>query len=233
LADFISDFRKRWPNETLLDEGQQKNLAYFSVGDSSFAIELRYRPVPQGVTDEALPSAIRHWRSAKKDLASNLAHLAIATSLVDGKGLDSACALTRVVVALLSVTDSIGACWLNGPVLHTAESFVGIATQMFAAGVPPLILWIGVYWAEEEGTLHTKGMRQFEAPEIVIAQQAQPSPELVAYLFNVAHYVLISERPILDGETMDGPKGVCRIETIRGGNYPDRRALLLIPVRPS
>jgi Domain of unknown function (DUF4261) len=230
LADFVSDFRKRWPVDPLVGEGQQGNCASFAVGHVRCAIELRYAPIPRGVTDAALPGSIRHWPQAEEELASHQAQLKIATVLERGMDLGPACALTKILVALLSVTDSIGVCWLNGPVLHSARTFIAIATEMFGVGVPPLILWVGVHWKPKEHIVHTTGMLQFEAPEILLAQQKRPSPELVEYLFEVANYVLTSGKELLDGETMDGPGGVLRIESVRGSD-PSRRALVLVPMR--
>lgn len=233
LAAFVSDFKKRWPEESLIDEGQEGDCAFFAVGDSRVAIEVRNEPIPQAVTDAVLPSTRRHWPSAETELALHLAHLKIATTPQRGKELGSASALTKIVAALLCVTDSIGVCWLNGPVLHPAQSFVGIASEMFGAGVPPLMLWVGVHWKPEESLLHTKGLVQFDAPEILIAQQKDPSPEWVEYLLEVAYYAMTSGKEILDGETMDGPRGVLTIQSIRGSDYPSRKGLMLVPARPN
>jgi hypothetical protein len=74
-------------------------------------------------------------------------------------------------------------------------------------------------------------MLQFEAPEILLAHQKRPSPELVEYLFEVANYVLTSGKELLDGETIGGPGGVLRIDSVRGSD-PGRRALVLVPMRP-
>lgn len=233
LAAFVSDFRRRWPNESLTEEGKDRNCAFFTTGDSQFVVELRNEAIPQGVTDAALPSAIRYWPTAETELAPHIAHLKIATTLETGKELDLARALTKMVVSILSVTDSIGVCWLNGPVLHSAQSFVAIASETFGAGVPPLMLWVGVHWKPQERLIHTKGMVQFAAPEILIMLKSEPSPVWVEYLLEVAYYAMTSGKQILDGETMDGPEGTLTIKSIRGSDHPDRTGLILVPVQPN
>jgi hypothetical protein len=50
LAAFVSDFEKRWPDESLIDRGKDRNCAFFNLGDLQFVIELCNEPVPQGVT---------------------------------------------------------------------------------------------------------------------------------------------------------------------------------------
>jgi len=219
--------------ESFIEEGKLRNCAFFTIGDFQFVIELRDEPLPQGVTDALLPGTMRHWPTAEAELAPHLAHLKLATTIQSGKTLNAASALTKMVVSLLCVTDSIGVCWLNGPVLHPAGSFVAIASEMFGAGVPPLILWVGVHWNPEERFIHTKGMVQFDAPEIFIKLQSEPSTEWIEYIFEVAYYAMSSAKEIHDGETMDGPKGVLRIDSIRGGDHPERTGLVLVPVQPS
>jgi hypothetical protein len=233
LAALVSDFKKRWPDESFTGQGKHRNCAFLTSGDFQFVIDLRDEPIPQGVTDGVLPDTMRHWPTAEAELAPHVAHLKIATSIQSGKQPDAASALTKMVVSLLSVTDSTGVCWLNGPVLHPADSFVAIANEMFAAGVPPLILWVGIHWKPQERLIHTKGMAQFDAPEIFIKLQSEPSPEWVEYIFEVAYYAMSSGKEIHDGETMDGPKGVLRINSIRGGDQPERTGLILVPVQPS
>ncbi len=233
LAAFVSDFKRRWPDESLNDKGKDRNCAFFTIGDFQFVIELRNEAIPQGVTDAALPSTMRHWPTAETELAPHVAHLKIATTLESGKELDLASALTKMVVSLLCVTDSIGVCWLNGPVLHSAQSFVAIASETFGAGVPPLMLWVGVHWKPQERLIHTKGMVQFDAPEILIMLESEPSPEWVEYLLEVAYYAMTSGKEIVDGDTMDGPEGALTIKSIRGSDHPDRTGLILVPVQPN
>lgn len=230
IAGFVAEFERRWPKESLIAEGQQRDCAYVTLGGSRFAIELRDIPVPEGVTGAVLAEAIRYWPTAGQELASHSAHLAVATTVQRGKPLVSASALTKIIVALLSVTDSIGICWLNGPVLHSAQTFISLATSVLPAGLLPVMLWVAVHWKPEEHMIHTKGMLQFEAPEIFVAQQADAFPELVEYMLDIAHYVLASGKEILDGETVDGPKGTLLVTSIDGSD-PNKKGLILVPVR--
>jgi hypothetical protein len=235
LAGFVEKCHDRWPGLLLIDEGRSGNLAYFGIADSHFVVELRHATIPQEVTDSALPC--RHWPDAEKDLGLHVAYLKIVVSPGSGGALRSAFNLTKIIVALLEVTDPIGVCWLNGSVLngsvaHSTRDFVAIASEMFAIGLPPLMLWIAVHWKPQEHVIHTTGMLQFSAPEILLVQQAGPSTEMVEYLFEVAHYVLTSRNQILAGETMDGPGGLFRIECMSGSSS-ERRALILVPVHPN
>jgi hypothetical protein len=231
LVDFATDFRKRWPKTPLASRGQERNCVFLASGSCHLAVEFHPAPIPQAVTDAALSETVRRWPSAGDELSTHVAHLKVATAPEVGTELDCAAVLTKVVTSLLSVTDAIGLCWLNGPVLHSCAEFVGIATEMLGASVHPLILWVRADLKSDEHILHTTGMVQFRAPEILIAQQPNARPELLEYLFEVAYYVLTSGKEILEGETIDGPNCVFKISSINGNSDRGKRGLLLTPVQ--
>jgi hypothetical protein len=231
LGEFGSDLRNRWPRIVLKSEGQQGNSRYLRVGNSRLAVEFRPTRVPELVTDEAIVSAsARHWPTVAKDLKHHQAHLSIAASRDGVDGISLAADLTKVIAALESVSDSIGVAWLNGSIVNRGQDFVEIAKEMFAVGTLPLMLWIGALWDPIAHLMHTKGMSQFEAPELFLAQLPEPSTEMVEYLFELAYYVLTSGNELLDGETIDGPKGVLRVQSLAPVES-GKRGLMLFPVQ--
>lgn len=231
LADFAAQFHQLWPGTPLVEEGKQGNAAYFSMGETHLAVEVKSTTVPQAVTDAVLDST-RHWPDARKELGPHVAHVTVGSSGGGSNGLDIASHITKAIVALVRVTDSIGVCWLNGPVVHASRQFSAIAVEMFHLGRLPLMLWIAACWKPEERVIHTTGMVQFDAPEILIAKQPIRSTELIAYLFDAANYILRSGNMVVDGETMEGPNGVLKIESVTGKDSK-KRALILVPVQPN
>jgi hypothetical protein len=231
LSEFAHEFKQLWPSHSFLNTGKEPDAAFFQVDESEFAVHLRRTQIPASAT-EAVLTDTNHWPDARFVLDKHKAHLAVVGTVERGKELHFASDLTKAIVALLGVTDSMAVFWLNGPVLHPAEDFAAIAKEMFGAGLMPLLLWIGMHWKSEVKALHTKGMVQFGAPEIMLIQQNGPSPDLAGYLFDVANYILTSCNEILDGETMDGPNGVLKVSSLKG-NDPNKRMLVLQPVRPT
>jgi hypothetical protein len=169
-----------------------------------------------------------HWPVAGDALAHHQAYLAVVESGENSGVLTLACDLTKAIAALLPVTDSLAVCWLNGPALNASKSFVAIARETFATGLYPLALWIGVGWDAQARALHTRGMVQFDAPEIYLAQQSEPTPRMVEYLFHVGQSLLNSHHSIADGETMDSPHGKLKIEN---SGAAGKRILTLRPAR--
>ncbi len=211
LPDFLAEFHRSWPHLLLQKTGKEPHRALFRVGKSDFALELRHTPVPQEVTEPIVHTTL-HWPMASAALANHKAHMSVVESAENRDVLTLACDLTKAVASLLPVTDSLAVCWLNGPALNSAESFVSTAREMFGTGLYPLKLWVAVGWDAQAGALQTNGMAQFAAPEICLAQQPDAAPLMVNYLFQVAQSALTSHHQIAHGETMDSPHGKLKIK---------------------
>ena len=224
LPEFFAEFRQSWPNLSLEKTGKEPHRALFRVGKSDFALELHHTPVPQSVTEPVADSTL-HWPMAGAALAHHQAHLSVDSG-GNGECLSLACDLTKAIAALLPVTDSLAVCWLNGPALNGSESFVETAREMFGTGLYPVRLWVAVGWDARAGALQTKGMVQFGAPEICLAQQVDAAAVMVDYLFHVGQSVLTSRNPIPDGEILDSPHG--KLKTEKSG-APGKRILILTP----
>ncbi|MBZ5614745.1 MAG: hypothetical protein LAO23_12115 [Acidobacteriia bacterium] len=227
LPEFFAEFHRSWPNLLLEKAGKEPHRALFRVGKSNFALELHHTPVPQDVSDPVVNSTL-HWPVAGDALAHHQAYLSVVESGENSGVLNLACDLTKAIAALLPVTDSLAVCWLNGPALNASKSFVATAREMFGTGLYPLALWVGVRWDAQAGTLYTSGMAQFDAPEISLAQQSEPSPRMVDYLFHVGQSLLTSHHSIADGETADSPHGKLKIEK---SGAAGKRILILKPAR--
>jgi hypothetical protein len=225
LPDFFAEFHRSWPNLPLQQTGKEPHCALFRVGKSNFALELHHAPVSPMVT-APVARATLHWTMTDAALARHRAHLSVAGAAETGSVLSLASDFTKAIAALLPVTDSMAVCWLNGPALTSAESFVGTAREMFGAGLYPLALWIAIRWDARARTLQTAGMNQFDAPEICLAQQPDPAPLMVDYLIQVAQSALTSHHQIVDGEAMDGPHGKL---TIKKNGGAGKRILILEP----
>lgn len=231
VAKLISDFRARWSGDAFEFENSKGNCSYFNVASTRIAVEVRQTRVPDSVTHAVADAAV-HWPSAKRDLALHGAHIGVAATFDGGDALTAASDLTKFVVSLLKISDSVGVAWLNGPVLFPTKDFLDIATELLAIDKRPFILWVAAHWIPEGRLIYTKGMAQFGAPEIFLAEQSGMSSEMVTYLFDLVNYVLTSGNALLDGETIDGPNGVFRIESMHKSES-EKKGLFLVPVRPS
>jgi hypothetical protein len=227
LPTFLDEFHQCWPHLLLEKTGKELHRALFRAGKSHFAIELHHQPVALEVTESAASSSLR-WPNACAMLSKHAAHLSVSAKPVENSQiLGLACDLTKAITALLPVSDALGVCWLNGPALNSADSFVETAREMFGTGLYPVALWVAARWDAEASAIQSHGMAQFGVPEICLTRQPDPASLMIDYLFQVAQSVLTSHHTILDGETMDSPNGRLKIEK---SGVPGKRILILEPV---
>jgi len=228
LPDFLSEFHENWPSSSLEKTGKEPHRAFFRAGRSAFSLELHHTQVPHAITEPVRDSTL-HWPTAAKDLSHHVAYIEIVASPGNAGLLTLATDLTRAAASLAAVTDSLAICWLNGPALNQAKAFISTAREMFATGLYPLTLWTAVRFDSKSRTLATHGMEQFEAPEIVLANQPDAAPLMVEYVFQVALSELGSRHPVREGDQLNGPHGSLKVKS---GTWDDgRRVLILEPSR--
>jgi len=79
IAAFRSDFRDGWPR-TKCEQGREEvGFSHFRIGMSQIAVEVRRTSVPRSVTNSVLHATL-HWPTAKQDLSTRQAHIAVADS---------------------------------------------------------------------------------------------------------------------------------------------------------
>jgi hypothetical protein len=159
-------------------------------------------PIPKGEADSAARFSVGVFRPNAM-WAPHVTHLVV--SVVGGEPkkkptLAATKAFTRAVAAVAEATDAVGVYWGNGNVAHEASFFRSIA----ADSEFPLMLWTGVSLARSatEVSLLTTGLRQFELPDIMMNAPAKGGNAALAYLFDLATYVIERGKAIPDGDTV-------------------------------
>jgi hypothetical protein len=228
VPDFLAEFQHNWPLHMLEKTGTEPHRAFFRAGRSDFTLELHHTPVPHTNTDPVANSTF-HWPAAAAALASHVAYIELTGSAPFQGVLTLACDLTRAIASLLPVTDSLAVCWLNGPALNRAKTFISTAREMFSTGLYPLPLWVAARWDADSRSLSTHGMEQFNAPNLLLTQQPDPAPLMVDYLFQLALSLLTSPHPIAEGGTVEGPHGPLKVKS--GPPINGQKALILEPAR--
>lgn len=212
LVDFFTEFHDNWPSISLEKTCHEPHRACFRAGRSEFWLEFHHSPVPDAITEPVVNSTL-HWPTALTALARHVSYLEVIGLRSTHGLLTLTCDVTRAIATLLAITDSIAVCWLNGPALNQAKTFIATAREMLSTGFYPLSLWTAVRWDPDSHSLATHGMRQFDAHELVLREQPDAAPLMVDYLFQAALSLLVSRHPIRDGETVNGPHGPIKVKS--------------------
>jgi len=211
LANFFAEFRENWPSLSLEKRGSEPHRAFFRVDQSDFALELHHSPVPDAITEPVADSTLQ-WPAAAKALSHHAAHFELSATPPSHDVLTLNCDLTRAIASLVPVTDSLAVCWLNGPALNPARTFISTAREMFSTGLYPIALWTAVRWDAPNRSLVTHGMHQFGQPELALTKQPDAAPLMVEYLYQVALSLLNPRHRIGVGETVDSPHGRMKVK---------------------
>lgn len=225
--EILRDFEKRWPGVEIRSDASQHSTL-FAVANSPFTVEIRNSRIPDDVTVEALRHN-QHWAKALEQLRPHTAHIAIAANLSPSSSVSLACDLTKLASSVMALSDAIGVCWLNGPVLNSKHDFIAVSEQVFGAGMLPVLLWVAGHWDPESGLIYSTGMDQFGRLDIFLAQQSKPNN--IEYIFDLAHYMLTSGNELHDGETVDGPDAVLQIQTMERSYKTGKSGVMLVPVK--
>src|SRR5260370_2407178 len=134
LPDFLAEFHQSWPHLLPQKTGKAPPAPCSVSASPTSHSNFITRPSRKRLLGPSVHATL-HWPEADAVLAGHQAHLLVAESAENRGVLSLACDLTKAIAALLSVTDSLAACWLNGPALNSSKSFVETAREMFGPGL--------------------------------------------------------------------------------------------------
>ncbi len=159
-------------------------------------------PIPKDEADSAARFSIGVFRRNAM-WAPHVSHLVVSVVGNDPKekpSLEALTTFTQAVAAVAEATGAVGVYWGNGGVAHEASFFREIAAE----SDHPLMLWTGVSLARTptEVSLLTTGMRQFGLPEMMMNAPPTGGNAALAYLFDLASYVIERGTAIPEGDTV-------------------------------
>lgn len=202
-----------WPEAPPLSNITERGpLTTFQIGDRAIA----WTQIPQSVGWKHLegPAACAwYWPDAASVLKTHCSHLLIHLLDQDGRPLENAQLLTRLVAATSQAAEGAGGAsgvfWGPGRLVHPPSAFIELAKQM-APGELPLYLWIDFRIEQDELgflRLFTTGLEALGQPEIEVASFAGEVGELRANVYNIAHYLLETKKPINHGQALGTEEG--------------------------
>ena len=211
--DLVSQWETLWPEAPALSNISERGpLTTFQVGTRAVA----WTQIPQPIDWKYLegPAACAwYWPDAESVLKPHRSHILIHLLDQDGRPLESAELLTQLVAATANAAASAGgasgAFWAPGRLVHPATAFVELAKQM-APGELPLYLWIDFRIEQDQLgflRLFTTGLEALGHPEIEVENFPGEVGELRANVYNIAHYMLETKKPINHGQALGTEEG--------------------------
>ncbi len=198
-----------WHAEHFLDAdplkpaGSTENLLTFTIGDYTAAATLVPRPIPAGQLEGPAATAW-YWPEAAETLSGHSAHALVTMVDEGGRAVHKSLALTRLTAAVAATAPSVGVFWGPGRLVHPVSGFLEQASDASPEHMP-LFLWVDFRVERTDGgalRLYTTGLDALGSEELEVPKFQGEAPQLVSFVYNVAHYQLERRKLINDGDTM-------------------------------
>jgi hypothetical protein len=212
-----------WQLKATLFDSQQNCL---TLGISDFEIKVQMLPEP--LVKDSIERVVidsYFWPNAKHDLNDHHAHILVAISvkpdpltvdgvisyfhaslfsdepLVDAVSMNTL--FTQVVSTLLECTKAIGVFIECRHLLLPAQFYIEIAERSSNNNLP-LHAWIyfGARSTDGKQSIFTRGMSDFQKPEMEIIESLLPIDDLTDLMFNLTHYLILNDVTLKNGETI-------------------------------
>jgi Domain of unknown function (DUF4261) len=179
------------------NEQTEEGVVSIDTRHGSLLVVQMPAPIPNGEADAAAKYSLSRFSSEAK-WRPHTQHLLVTLRTKD-KTVETVRAFTRAIAGIVQLVNAVGVYWGNGHVAHDADFFVSAADEDV-----PLMAWSGVSMAREgkDVSLVTTGLRQFELPELMVRAGGTQGNEALAYLFDLASYIVQRGEALPDGDTV-------------------------------
>jgi hypothetical protein len=186
----------------MYDDDGNDIAAAFCIDDKQVQLAVMNFPVPYGDIEGTAQYAY-NWEEALTDLKNHGAHIIIAISSKLKTTIDTFKLQTRLVSAILNVTDAIGVYIGEQSLLIRKIDYLSEATSIDDEDLP-LNLWIyfGVRINKDTNSGYTYGLKAFDKVELEVLNSNKSVWEIRQFLYDIAHYVLLGDIKFQDGQTI-------------------------------
>lgn len=157
-------------------------------------------PVPDREADEAARLSVSAFRDGGFTPAPHAAHLVVVSTSPTASHAARLLRQTRVMAALARAGGATGIYDGNAGATHEPDFFIDVAQSEEL----PLMLWNGVTVSHKTKTfaMLTLGMAQLELPDVLLVARKSDGMEALAFLFDLARYVVDRGTALREGETV-------------------------------
>ncbi len=187
--------------ETLSAVEEKEGVVSFNLGSGTGAITVVPMPIPSSDLAPVAETSLL-WPEASQAITTHHAHALVTIAHRTGTQVERKLHLTRLVAAVVEATHAIGVYWGEGPALHSSAEFLD-STRTASISDPPVHLWLGLSIArpnQEQVSLLTFGMEHFHQTNLLVIGPSDNTT--VAFVYDLAKYMLISNVTINDGDTV-------------------------------
>jgi len=142
------------------------------------------------------------WPEATDVCRQHQAHLVIGL-LGEPDPIPGHLMLTHFAAAMAMEAGALAVYWGNGGVVQPTELFCRLAADAWPESLP-LMLWVSFHKFMYDGApfVATQGLDAFGLMEVEGGSAALPPKQLLAHVFDIAHYLCVQGPVLKDGDTV-------------------------------
>ncbi len=210
LLDEVNSLDPEWVVRELKDywgiEVNGSNLGEESsiivIEEYQFALAEMKAPIPG---DEVQKTAAANylWENGSTEVLKHKSHVIVSLLNPKGNVIEENILFNKVLATVLRTTESTGI-YMGQRNLAVEKEFYLSNSEFMSEADLPLYNWIyfGVALEDGKSSIYTYGLADFGKLEIEIIDSEQSQDDLIAFIYNLAHYVIAYDVTLLDGETV-------------------------------
>jgi hypothetical protein len=197
---FLEDIKGTGEYKTDKPSGDE-NAASLIIDGELMAIGFMPAPIPMGDIEGSAKYAY-NWENALEEVKEHKAHLIVSVMQGSDNVVKRYKIFTSVICSLLRTNKAIGVYMGNQTLLIPKGDYLQLAAGM-SDDWYPLNLWIyfGFGRNNDKNSGYTYGLKEFNKRELEIVGSSRKLEDVMAFLFNMTHYILDYNVEFRDGQT--------------------------------
>ena len=224
IKDVVEELRRKWKlNVDDKEAGDETSIIV--IDGYNIAIAQISVPIP-GDEIEIAAKYNYFWENGVDEATKHKGHI-ILSILNSGKNpIKENILFNEVAASILGNSNSLGV-YIGGRSLLLKKDFYLANTEMMTNEDFPLFNWVyfGMRHENEKNSIYTYGLADFNKKEMEIVNSTHSLKELRELIFNLAHYVILSDVTLKAGETIGVTENQKLKITESKGKYLDGKTL--------
>ena len=220
IDNVISELKNKWD----LKIGNVKSDNGISIFDvNGYTISIANIPVP--IPGDEVEEAVKYnyfWENGVDEVSKHKGHIIISIVNAGKNPVQENLLYSKIVSSVMNSSKAIGI-YIGGRTLVLKKEFYLENIKMMSNKNLPLYIWIYFSLRKENGkqSIYTYGLADFGKMEMEILDSNHPMSELNEMMFNLAHYVVLSDITLKNGETIGMSETQKLCLNISKGKYLD------------
>ena len=222
INDVVNELREKW--KLVVDDKESDNDASILIIEN-YRIAIGNMDIP--IPGDEIKSTAEYnyfWPNGMDEATKHKGHVILSILNAGTDPIKENILFTKVASSILNNSKSLGIYIGGRTLLINKEMYISSAETMTSEDLP-LLVWIYFGMRTENGkrSIYTYGLADFQKMEMEIINSTHSFEDLLDMMFNIVHYIIISNVTLKDGETM-GMSETQRLKiSISKGKYlPDK-----------